>query len=82
MPHRMTANGRYGICANWTSGIWWLRLRRCLFVIKARWNDPLFSERYGYYVFRLPLGFGWRFILKRDHPSPLNIHKPELGQTS
>lgn len=59
-------SGKLLCAANWASGIWWLRIRRSLFVVKARWNDPLFSERYSYYVFRIPFGFGWRFIFKRD----------------
>jgi len=52
-------------CAAWKSGVWWVRSQRSLLILRASWNDPLFSERYGYYAFRLPLGFGWRLILKR-----------------
>ncbi len=37
--------------------------------LKARWNYLLFSERYGYYSFRMPLGFGWRIVISntRDY---------------
>lgn len=70
---------RYGWCRSPEKGIWWLRLGRWLFVIKAGWNAPLFSERYSYYALRIPLGRGWRFIVKHDYPSRLNLHKPHLG---
>lgn len=36
---------------------WWLH-------IKAPWNPPLFSERYGISDFR-KIGFGWRLAFRR-----------------
>jgi len=39
-------------------GIAWFRVRGYGLMIKAPWNEPLFSERYGYRKF---VGlFGWR----------------------
>lgn len=76
--YRFYRNGRYGWCRAPVSGIWWVRSRRWLLVLKAPWNSALFSERYAYYVFRLPLGGGWRFIVKRDHPSWMNFHRGAL----
>lgn len=37
------------------------------FQIKAPWNIPLFSERYGYRT-KLPLGFGWRILAFKLRP--------------
>lgn len=66
MSHRFYFNGRYGWCASRTHGIWWIRLGRYLFSIKAPRNEPLFSERYGGYTLRIPLGSGWRFIFTNN----------------
>lgn len=40
-------------------GSWWLGIWRWRAILKAPWNAPLFSERYGYGTF-VRLGFGWR----------------------
>lgn len=55
-----------GCCASFEHGIWWLRVGRLVFILRASWKDPLFSERYGYDRFRIPLGGGWRFLVKFD----------------
>lgn len=44
-------------------GIWWVGVGRARIILKAPWNRPLFSERYGF-VKRLPLGFGWRLLFR------------------
>ncbi len=33
-------------------------------ILKAPWNTPMFSERYGYETFH-SLGFGWRWQIRR-----------------
>lgn len=40
-------------------GVWWVGCGRGRFQIKAPWNEPLFSERYGHARF-IRLGGGWR----------------------
>lgn len=40
-------------------GSWWVGLWRWRLILKASWNTPLFSERYGKTA-TLNLGFGWR----------------------
>lgn len=50
-------------------GVWSCRFDKANIVLtlKAPWNlagTQLFSERYGYYKHRWPLGFGWRLILR------------------
>lgn len=40
-------------------GIWWLGLYRWRLMLKASWNEPLFSERYGG-RFTIHLPSGWR----------------------
>jgi hypothetical protein len=40
-------------------GTWWLGIWRWRMILKAPWNEPLFSERYGHATF-VRLGFGWR----------------------
>lgn len=42
-----------------TYGIWWIGLMRWRLIVKAPWNKPLFSERYGY-AWHMRLPFGWR----------------------
>lgn len=44
-------------------GSWWVGVWRWRLILKASWNEPLFSERYGK-VASLKLGFGWRIISK------------------
>lgn len=50
---------RFGIMGSWRYGIWWVRFFGRGYVIRAPWNPPLFSERYGH---RLPIVIlrGWR----------------------
>jgi len=50
-------------------GVWSCRFDKINFVatLKAPWNlsgTQLFSERNGYYRARIPLGFGWRIIVR------------------
>jgi hypothetical protein len=40
-------------------GTWWVGIGRWRAIIKAPWNEPLFSERYGLTT-TYRLGFGWR----------------------
>lgn len=40
-------------------GSWWIGLGRWRLILKAPWNDPLFSERNGF-TWTMPVGFGWR----------------------
>jgi hypothetical protein len=40
-------------------GTWWIGVGRWRLIIKAPWNEPLFSERYGF-IFTVCVGFGWR----------------------
>ena len=40
-------------------GTWWFGLGRWRLILKAPWNEPLFSERYGYCTY-IRLGAGWR----------------------
>jgi hypothetical protein len=47
-------------------GIWFVRVGRCLVVLRAPRFRPLFSERYGPWWNRIPLGFGWRIGFRRD----------------
>jgi len=42
-------------------GFFTLRLGRAWFLLRAPWDPPLFSERYGYLRPRIKLG-GWRFF--------------------
>jgi hypothetical protein len=51
-----------GMTVAWSLGVINVRIRGYGLQIKAPWNEPLFSERYGY-VWFWPLGFGWRFSL-------------------
>lgn len=34
--------------ASWHYGIWSIRIGRRMLMLKAPWNEPLFSERYGF----------------------------------
>jgi hypothetical protein len=43
--------------AEW--GTWWLGIWRWRLLVKAPWNEPVFSERYGY-TKTLRIGGGWR----------------------
>lgn len=46
-------------------GVLTVRLARFSLQLKMPWNEPLFSERNGYYRFRV--GFrGWRLIYRND----------------
>lgn len=40
-------------------GVWWLGIGRFRLILKAPWNRPLFSERYGL-TRTLRLVSGWR----------------------
>lgn len=40
-------------------GTWWFGIGNWRVIVKASWNDPLFSERYGLTT-TYRLGFGWR----------------------
>lgn len=51
----------WSVSAGW--GTWWLGVWRWRLILKAPWNAPLFSERYGY-TRKLPLGFGWRVLFR------------------
>lgn len=64
------ARGNLGICADLEVGTWFIRVGRWAAFIKASWNKPLFSERNDYNFARVPLGFGWRFVLRRDKCAP------------
>lgn len=50
------------IGGSWEYGIWAARIGEQYIALKAGWNRPLFSERNGSYVWRLPLPHGWRLI--------------------
>jgi len=45
--------------ANKDFGVWWLGIGRWRLILRAPWDEPLFSECYGH-ASTLPLGFGWR----------------------
>jgi hypothetical protein len=51
-------------CAEY--GVWWVRFGRCLYILRSPKNRALFSERYGPWWNKIPLGFGWRFGFRRD----------------
>lgn len=55
-----------GVCVAGSQGIWWVRVPLGVAALKAPWNPPLFSERYGYKR-RVPLGFGWRLLFFRPN---------------
>jgi hypothetical protein len=44
-------------------GTWWFGIWRWRMIVKAPWNAPLFSERYGHTT-TLRLGFGWRVTFR------------------
>lgn len=56
--------GYVSACMAIDHGIWWIRIPLGVAALKAPWNAPLFSERYGFKR-RLPLGFGWRLLFFR-----------------
>lgn len=56
--------GRLGLGGCRRSGVWWVRMANYLIHLKAPRYEPLFSERYGFYDFRLSVA-GWRLIGKR-----------------
>jgi len=50
-------------------GVWSYKFRKLNLVLtlKAPWNMggyQIFSERNGYYRYRMPLGLGWRIIVR------------------
>ena len=50
-----------GWSASYEYGVWWLGILRWRIMLKAPWNEPLFSERYGYR--RVILKYrGWRVL--------------------
>lgn len=56
--------GNYGFCFAPIWGTFWFRTSRHVYLAKAPWNEPLFSERYVY----MPRSYwGWRFF-RRDLP--------------
>lgn len=52
---------------SWEYGSWFIRLPFGILLLKAPWNEPLFSERYGH-VRVLARVCGWRLIA-RSNPS-------------
>ena len=54
---------------SWEWGTWWLGVWRWRFIVKAPWNEPLFSERYGF-TWTMPIGFGWRIQFRLVDRSP------------
>lgn len=48
--------------ADWTYGLWTIRIRNRALQVKAPWCDALFSERNRWNVRVLPLGGGWRIL--------------------
>lgn len=48
-----------GWAGSYSWGTWWVGAGRFRLILKAPWNAPMFSERYGYTRY-MPLGFGWR----------------------
>lgn len=64
MTHFLLANGKYGASADWEYGTWWARIGRFVLFVRAPWSLNLFSERNGFYMLRIPLGSGWRVLLK------------------
>jgi hypothetical protein len=45
-------------------GTWWLGIGRSRMIVKAPWNAPLFSERYGH-TKTFKIGGGWRVQFRR-----------------
>lgn len=45
-------------------GSWWIGLGRSRLILKAPWNGPLFSERYGL-TKTFKIGGGWRLQFRR-----------------
>lgn len=54
----MSYLGIIGLTASWRSGVWWLGIGRWRLFLRAPWNEPLFSEVYGFTKYR-GVG-GWR----------------------
>lgn len=56
--------------AHYKFGVWSWRIDNLnvVLTLKAPWNVPkaagMFSESSGYYTRRVPLGFGWRLIIR------------------
>ncbi len=44
--NKFTNFSRYSVNAKY--GIWWFRILGYGLIMRAPWNKPLFSERYGY----------------------------------
>ena len=49
---------------SWKYGTFGLRIGQVWVCLKAHWNAPLFSERYGYRKPVVKIG-GWRLIVER-----------------
>jgi len=64
MSARFFFGGRYGFGGSNEAGIWWIRFADRLLQCKAPRYEPLFSERYGFYYFRVSWG-GWRLLGKQ-----------------
>lgn len=53
----------FGWAGSKRSGVWWVGVWRWRLIVRAPWNEPLFSERYGLTKYlRL---FGWRITSRR-----------------
>jgi hypothetical protein len=44
-------------------GTWWVGIWRFRIILRAPWNEPLFSERYGH-TKTLKVGRGWRVAVR------------------
>ncbi len=53
--------GDTGFCMAPVYGTFWIRTRKHVYMVKAPWNKPLFSERY---VYKPKSYWGWRFFRK------------------
>lgn len=53
-------HNKYSCYIGWLEG--WFRIDYKIWFLRAPWHQPIFSERYGYYVWKKDLLFGWRLI--------------------
>lgn len=44
---------------SWERGVWWVGFGRARVILRAAWNEPLFSERYGF-TNTWRIAKGWR----------------------
>ena len=51
-------------------GCWWFRVRGYGLMLKARWNEPLFSERNGFYKYARFCGWRLRILTPCAQYSP------------